>query len=299
MKRKIITRINIVDENIYQVFHPGHKLIGKQRYQRLYHYTSYDKFLKIFNCKRLKFGEVVNMNDIIEANKRMHSKNMCQMPLLFALKEALMSYKQISFTMDYDSLIKGCMSNSMWYHYGNKGNGVCIEVDFEKLKMLMPQKAKSGVVSYKYLMKDSILLPSSAKTISDVEAFVKQNIRKMFFYKTNEWKYENEYRIICQNEDYLNIEGAITAVYFTSCDCENVKATEEIVNGMFPVRYINYYSECDDITPIDDSTISMRTKYENIDANHKNEKTWMQQAEEFYKNNKSDKNKSLIMDHFI
>ena len=298
MKCQIVKRINIVDGTIDQIFHPGNKLIGRERYKKLYHYTSYDTFKKIFYSDRLKFSESVNMNDIIEANKRMHSDNN-QIKLLFALKDTLSSYKQISFTMDYDSIIKGCMSNSMWYHYGDKRNGVCIEFDFDKLQTLMPHKAKSGIVSYKYLMKDNILLPSSAKTISDVETFVKRNLRKIFFYKTNEWKYENEYRIICQNEDFLNIKGAITAVYFTSCDSDNVKAAEEIVKGMFPVRYINYYSECEDITPIDNDTLSMRTKYERIDANHKNKKTWMQQAEEDYEANKSDKNKSLLMNRFI
>ena len=289
----------MIDNNVKILYHPGKKLTGKNRYKRLYHYTSFNSFLKIFYSKKLKFGATVNMNDIMEANKRVISNNRNQMPLFFAFKDTIASYKQISFTMDYDSMFKGCMSNSMWYHYGDKRNGVCIEFDFDKLRTLMPHKAKSGAVSYKYLMKDNILLPLSAKTISDVETFVKQNLRKIFFYKTNEWKYENEYRIICQNEDYLNINGAITAVYFTSCDSENVKTTEEIVKGRFPVRYINYYSECEDITPIDNDTLSMRTKYERIDANHKNKKTWMQQAEEDYEANKLDKNKPLLMNRFI
>lgn len=293
------------NDNIISVFHPGEKLTGKDRYKKLYHYTSFDTFLKIYYSKKLKFGAAVNMNDLMEANKWILSQKRSQLPLFFALKDTIASYKQISFTMDYDSMLKGCMSNSMWYHYGDKRNGVCIEFDFDKLKEKLPKNAKHNIVSYRYLMQNNIILPASVETINEVEAFVEQNVKKLFFTKTKEWKYENEYRIVCQNQDYLNIDKTISAVYFTQCDSEFVKATETIVNGEFDVNYINYYSEqntitcINDITPIGNNAKRMRMKFEGINANYKNKITWMQQAEEYYDKYKFDKNKSLLMNHFV
>lgn len=287
------------DGLMVQVHHPGQKLKGKQRYKRLYHYTSFDKFLKIFYGQKLKFGAAVNMNDIMEANRKLVSNSITQLPLLFALEDTIASYKQISFTMDFDSLIKGCMSNSLWYHYGDKRNGVCIEFDFDKLKSQMPKNTKHGIVSYKYLLQDSLILPSSVETIREVEIFVRKNRKEIFFTKTKEWKYENEYRIISQNEEFLHFNDAILAVYFTNNDSEYVRVVEEISKGKFPVKYINYYSESKQITPIDNHTKSMREKIEKIEGKYKNKKTWMQQAKEYYLLNKSNKDKSLLMKEFV
>ena len=100
---------------------------------------------------------------------------------------------------------------------------------------------------------------------------------------------------MCPNESFLNINGAISAIYFTDCESEHVKVAEKIVGNDFPIRYIDYMTECDEITPIDNGTISMRTKIENIRKNHENDKTFMQQALEFYEANKHDKNRSLVM----
>lgn len=288
-----IIRIDTVTGIISQITHPGHKLKSTEKRKKLYHYTSFDTFLKIYYGNRLKYGTTIKVNDILEANKRILAENPCHLPLLFALRDTLASYKQISFTMDYDTLIKGFMSNSMWHHYGDKRNGVCIEFDFDKL--IFPTKAKHGQIKYKYLLHDNIVLPKNIKTIKEVERFVRKNIKKLFFIKTNEWKYENEYKIVCPDEEYLDITGAITAIYFTNCDSEMVKVAEKIVNNAFPIRYIDFMSEHGDITPVDYDTKSMRMKYETISEKNKDKKSFFQEAFEFYENNKNEKDKTLVM----
>lgn len=295
MKHEIVIRINMADQNTKQLYHPGKKLVGKDRYRTLYHYTSFDTFRKIYDSKQLKYSEAVNMNDIMEANKRLIAdRSRC--PLLFALKDVIASYRQISFTMNYDTLLKGCMSNSMWYHYGDKRNGVCIEFDYDKLKL--PQTALHAPISYKYLLQDRLVLPNEVMSINDVEKFVQKNGKKIFFEKTFDWKYENEYRIVCPHESFLNVENAITALYFTNCESEHVKEAEKIVGNEFPIRFIDYMTEQHEITPIDNGTMSMRMKYEKIMKKHENDKTWTQQAKEFYDANKYDKHKPLKMDNF-
>ena len=195
--------------------------------------------------------------------------------------------------MDYDSMLKGCMSNAMWYHYGDKRKGVCIEFDFDKLKL--PSKSIHGQVKYKYLLKNNLILPKRAATSNDVEKYVEKNIKRIFFEKTKDWKCENEYRIVCQGQEYLDINGAISSVYFTNCDSEYVKVVEMISEGESPIRFITSMTENGELTPIDYGTESMRLKYESIDEKNKGKVSLMQQAQEFYEVNKSDKNKSLLI----
>ena len=58
----------------------------------LFHYTTFESFLKIFYSGKLKFGDAVNLNDILEKNKQMGASNLKQLPLLFALRDTLNSY---------------------------------------------------------------------------------------------------------------------------------------------------------------------------------------------------------------
>ena len=37
----------------------GEKLTGKNRFKKLYHYTSFDSFVRIWCTQSLKFGEVM------------------------------------------------------------------------------------------------------------------------------------------------------------------------------------------------------------------------------------------------
>ena len=118
--------------NCHGIF-PGKPLKGKERYKKLYHYTSFDSFVKIWLNKNLRFSSSENVNDILEAKKEYSAPAIAQMPLMIALQEAKASYKQISLTMDFDSYLWGCMSSMMWGYYADKRKGVCIELDYDKL----------------------------------------------------------------------------------------------------------------------------------------------------------------------
>lgn len=277
----------------YMVSHPGKPIDGEMRHKRLYHYTSFYSFLKIYFSGSLKFGSVSQVNDIMEANRRMVCNTPKQLPLLFAMRDILASYKQISFTMDYDSLIKGCMSNSMWYHYGDKRNGVCIEFNADKLHLT--ENFLCGEVDYHYLLDEKLSLPKEASSIVDVETFINKHKYQIFFTKTKEWQYENEYRVVCQNDNGLDIRDAITAVYFTDCDNAFVMTAEKIVDDSIQIKYIDYFNESGDITPLDQGTESMRHKMKRIAESHKNETSLMQQAEKLYETNKHKRDCPLLL----
>lgn len=99
--------------------YPGHRLTFAEKSAHLYHYTSFVSFVKIWLSQRLLFSPLSKMNDVQEKSVRCASSNPNSIPILKAYDEIRRKYKQISFTMDYDSYFKGCMSTIMWGHYAD------------------------------------------------------------------------------------------------------------------------------------------------------------------------------------
>ena len=149
---------------------PGHKLSLKEKKQKLYHYTSFETFVKIWLTKQLRFSAPEGVNDMMELSESIHplSENVC---MIFAYKDMRSKYKQISLSMNNDSYIKGCMSAMMWGHYGDKRRGVCIEFDYAK----MPLNQKDmfhAPVKYKNVLHKDIYLSNGLKTITDIENYI-------------------------------------------------------------------------------------------------------------------------------
>jgi hypothetical protein len=136
-------------------------------------------------------------------------------------------YKQISLTMDYDSYTQGCMSQMMWGQYGDKGKGVCIEFDYTKLMKHVK----------KYMLHDAIFytpkLPEpptiTEEVASDWDTFFKLGQKELFFTKHDSWSKENEYRIVSKKDKYLEINGAITAIYITNAKGVECKCIEKLL----------------------------------------------------------------------
>lgn len=224
--------------NAMEVF-PGKKLKGKDKYQHLYHYTSFDAFVRIWCTQKLKLGEVSGVNDIQEKAKPITVKNFQQMPLAYAFQQIISTYKQLSFTMDYDTYLKGSMAPMMWGYYADKSNGVCIEFDYNKLNF--PKGTIKGPIRYvPYLIK-GIQLPSDIATIKDLKTFIKKSAKNIFFTKHKSWAGENEYRAVCQDISYLDISDAISAVYVTSYNSLECLMVEKMLEGTdIPVKFIHF-----------------------------------------------------------
>lgn len=236
---------------------PGIQLKGKEQYAKLYHYTSFETFIKIWLGKKLKFGIVENVNDINEAQQSFSTP--C--PLNRSIEEIkqagirvnkvieeLSFYKQISLTKNYDSYLKGCMSPMMWGHYGDKRKGVCIELDFSKLNFT--QNMIWGNVRYTNELKATIDIPYNLNSKKDIRNFIMKNKKEIFFTKSTDWKGENEFRIVSNNRDYLDISNAISAIYVTDCHSEVCKFIEELVKDSIEVQLFCYTQSCSRKVPI-------------------------------------------------
>lgn len=275
--------------------YPGQKLKGKDKYQKLYHFTSFDTFVRIWLTQQLKYGHVLNVNDMLEIDRSASAPRLDQIAIIYAYNDIRASYKQISFTMDYDSYVKGCMSPIMWGQYADKRKGVCIELDFDKLNI--PTYCYAKPVKYKTLLDKSTILDSDITTIKQIRHYIKRHKDDIFFTKQRCWSAENEYRIVNDRDDFLDIEGAVSAIYLTSYDSLECRLVEKLVNGTVPVEYIHHIAVCaNKALPVSSSTQIMREQMDRSTNNPNNLlATWTKQAQEFYERNKHDENASLIL----
>ncbi|MFA6199458.1 MAG: DUF2971 domain-containing protein [Bacteroidales bacterium] len=270
---------------------PGTKLKGKERYRKLYHYTSFETFVKIWLTKKLKFGVIENVNDLQEVAPHVSCEtNTNQLHLMQAFCEEKAKYKQISLTMDYDSYIKGCMSTMMWGHYGNKRRGVCIELDYDKLSF--HRNTLMGIVNYKKILNYSIQLPHDVNSIKDIQKLIIKKKKEIFFTKQLSWKGENEYRIISNEKDFLDIGNAITCIYLTSYNSDECLLIEKIVENKVPIKYLWFTSSGNKSIPITSETKINREQYEGARNDPKNYLVKLtEQAKEEYENMKINEKK--------
>ena len=218
---------------------PGKRLKGAKRYEKLYHYTSFESFVKIWLNKTLSFSPVTGVNDIQEKIIEASVNNLNQVEIAKRLIEIRKSYKQVSFTMDYDTYLKGCMSPMMWGLYAGKTRGVCIEFDYNKIQF--PHGCLRGIVSYKAILKKYHCLSPDVKTEDDLEKFIRTNQKEFFFTKHKCWAGENEYRVLCNECDYLNIENAISAVYLVYENSLELEMVCKLVGDTVPVKIFTHF----------------------------------------------------------
>lgn len=277
---------------------PGDKLKGKDRYKKLYHYTSFDTFVKIWLSKQLRYSPVTNVNDIQEAESSASVPHPNQTAIIYAYHEVRQKYKQISFTMDFDSYMKGCMSPMMWGHYADKRKGVCIEIDFEKLNL--SNTCFAAPIKYKQVLNKSRFIDSKVITIRQIHQFIRKYKSDIFFTKQKCWSGENEFRIISAIDNNLNIRDAITAVYLTSCDSTECLLTEQLVGDSVPVKFLHYIGGVGNkALPVISDTRPYREHKETIINSPRNFMyKWSNMAIKLYEKHKDDEDYPLLLNSY-
>ena len=92
--------------------------------EKLYHYTSFDKALKILASNKLRFGKLSNMNDIHESYRRkMYELGVNEDDIT----EELGKYRQFSITRDNHPR-RGFDIAAMWAHYADKGYHIFLAI---------------------------------------------------------------------------------------------------------------------------------------------------------------------------
>lgn len=275
--------------------YPGEKLKKDERYKRLYHFTSFDTFIKIWLSGKLLFGNVQKVNDLQEADFPVSTSNMQHWAVMQKFREMRLKYKQISLCMDYDTYLWGCMSTQMWAYYADKSQGICIELDYSKLNF--PQTCIHGPVKYRNATNEVALDPKIV-TARDINKFILKNKSKLFFTKQFTWKGENEYRIVSNSDEALEISGAISCIYITDTDTVEFELLTKLVGNNIPIKRLKFIARSGLSIPV---LIDAREERKNRDKN-KNDKfqqSMQMQVNEIIERCKDDETKSLLMTYIV
>lgn len=164
----------------------------------LYHYTTLDSAIKIVTSNRLKFGKAANMNDINEQSRmKFYSLDFADKMNDEDIDKELAKYLQISLCIDDKN--KGFNIPSMWGHYAEGGNGACLAFDMKSLLNSTDKSITSKKVRYEKEYDGSI---DNINNI-DINKFLWKK-KKIFFVKSKDWSYEQEFRLIKKVDDITN-----------------------------------------------------------------------------------------------
>ena len=181
----------------------------------LYHYTSLNSAISILSTKALLFSELSRMNDMDESWRPIRCRNLAD-GAIEQCEMAAMEYVQISLTCDDNPNIlnqrRGFDIAPMWGYYAEGGNGICFVFNKKRIKGKISaiSGCKDNYVGYSEEY-DSTL---DFETDNPKEG-IKSHIKEVFFCKSDQWEYEQEYRIIKKKSDgvnYLDIAGCIEAI---------------------------------------------------------------------------------------
>ena len=215
---------------------------------RLYHYTSYQAACEIIKSKKFRFSKRYGLNDLIEGHKITTRRAFLEEVGFDMSKEyipelEMMRYQQISFSQDKidgDMLYEGFNLHSMWGLYAEKGNGVCLVFDKDKLKL--GAKDYATYVRYKDWVMPDYHFQNTTKAGVKEEAWQRKD--ELFFYKRKEWEREQEYRIIRRannptDDEYLDVSDALSFVIL--CKDDTSEYENSIWSGKrYPhLRYIS------------------------------------------------------------
>lgn len=183
--------------------------------QYLYHYTSFESAIKILASQKLLFSAVGTLNDINESSGVDYLSKDITVKEQERFDYLLNSYSQLSFTMDTKNR-RGFDIPAMWGHYAERGRGVCFAFD----KRMMIKEARKRSLYSKEVNYSPILdldsLDYDDLRYKDPDSFIRLQKDELFFHKSKDWEYEQEYRFILINDDpnqrYFDITGLLSAI---------------------------------------------------------------------------------------
>lgn len=180
--------------------------------EKLYHYTTLSAAISILATSRLFMSKLEGLNDINESYRHLSTYVTGDNKEGKRLEDAeteLKNYWQASLSVD-DSK-PGFAIPAMWGHYAERGFGACIVLDKQAIisKLSKSDCYTYGQVSYPDDYDGGICIDG------DPIEYFESNKKIIFFQKTKDWTYEQEFRIICRGDKeraMIDLEGCVMAV---------------------------------------------------------------------------------------
>lgn len=226
-----------------------------------YHYTSFESAIKIIASRKLLFSNIKRLNDINES---------CGPTVLYSgltekeiseNEELLSKYIQVSLTMDTPKC-KGFDIPAMWGHYATRGHGVCLVFDKDKLLASLnnPTLYHRSVIYHPSDINELIYYKDRDVPFED---FIRGATDDLFFHKTPDWSYEQEYRVIAIGDEihFLSIKESLEAIILYNRKHDDfIKSVEynslsRVGQDLELYRYIPGILNSCDLVDIDDKSI--------------------------------------------
>ena len=133
----------------------------------------------------------------------------------------------------------------MWGQYARKKNtrnkwidGVCLELEDNKLTWPSNNFYK-GRVDYKNDVPMPILDGVDVTKANAINTYIEKNQSLLFFTKHKHWEHENEYRLVCKGQDYIDVSDAITGIYVLEKDSTAFKKITKLVDNESLINFLN------------------------------------------------------------
>ena len=225
-------------------------IISSQNDGLLFHYTSFDNFMKIIQSMTLHSTPLCRMNDLNEANLDGIQWDNIMMPLN-AERYVKDECSVICFSKNYMNgsyCQEGTNHPALWAHYADNSNGVCIVLDKKNLIDINKELLSSLFYRFESVTYDFCCAPNIPVLASNlsVSEFIQQNYKELFFKKHKDWSYECEERLFVEKSKvHLNIKGAIKYVVLGGKFSDENRmrlVTEMITPGSNLYHYFDWHS---------------------------------------------------------
>lgn len=160
---------------------------------KLYRYISLQRIWHVLDIvvnRRLYCARWYQLNDPLEGRYEISSQELSQAvgeTVARRVEKAKNNYRIASLSADPTSFL-------MWSHYANGHKGAVIEVDIPAEE---PDLFRVVYTAFKSVFSEDIQ--------------TEQDIRHIFSGKTEEWKYEQEYRLITENQ-FFELESPVERI---------------------------------------------------------------------------------------
>lgn len=221
--------------------------------EHLFHFTTFTSAIKIVSSNVLLFGDFKSMNDISESRREVFDDTVIP---------ELSRYKSLSFTLD-KRCKRGFEIDSLWGYYAEKGKGVCLVFNKQKLISQFKQLAgykRYGNIRYINNFTNAIFFKDNGVAINKQ---IEQEYKDIFFTKSKDWRNENEYRFLIRNESASNmalpIGDALTAIIMCMPLADNIAKTSEfhIFKRLTTLPILHYHTSLGNktLTEIEGATL--------------------------------------------
>ena len=190
--------------------------------EKLYHFTSFESAIKIIASHKLRYSPIQGLNDINESYRSIFAGKFQD---IAKVQREIQKYRQISLTRDIPQL--GFLISAMWGHYAQKGLGACLIFNQQILQSQLDSGTYSKAINYqKY--DNTIVVPN----ITDIAQYIEEHRIHLFFRKTDDWSYEQEFRIIKKSEtdEYLDYGDALVGIIL--CYASDIKSKNSVFESV-------------------------------------------------------------------